>query len=153
MADALLENPRTVRCARCAHEWTAEPLSEDQSLQPNSDQLAETDQEGTKPRARAGFGVVRIGSRPRGYAAVRDRTARRSVGPLREHAAARPISDRRMRHWSIAALAALGVAGYTERDALMRQWPASKRLYATLGLLPVETKAPDPKGPDATPPR
>src|ERR1700727_2819840 len=34
VADALLENPRTVRCARCAHEWTAEPLSEDQS-QPN----------------------------------------------------------------------------------------------------------------------
>lgn len=36
---------------------------------------------------------------------------------------------------SFAALAALGVAGYTERDLLMKQWPASKRVYATLGLV------------------
>jgi hypothetical protein len=39
---------------------------------------------------------------------------------------------------SFAALAALGVAGYTERDQLMKQWPASKRVYATLGLVPAD---------------
>jgi transcription termination factor Rho len=39
---------------------------------------------------------------------------------------------------SFAALAAIGVAGYTERDLLMQQWPASKRVYATLGLAPVD---------------
>jgi hypothetical protein len=41
---------------------------------------------------------------------------------------------------SFAALAALGVAGYTERDVLMRHWPASKRVYATLGLVQVDAK-------------
>ena len=53
-----------------------------------------------------------------------------------------------------AALAALGVAGYTERDALMQHWPASKRVYGTLGLAPMggtagEAKAPDAKAADA----
>jgi hypothetical protein len=53
---------------------------------------------------------------------------------------------------SFAALAALGVAGYTQRDMLMKQWPASKRVYATLGLLPMEAKGGDVKGTDATAP-
>ena len=39
---------------------------------------------------------------------------------------------------SFAALTALGVAGYTERNVLMQQWPASKRVYATLGLSPMK---------------
>ena len=45
---------------------------------------------------------------------------------------------------SFAALAALGVAGYEERDLLMKHWPASKRVYATLGLVSLDMK------PDAT---
>jgi len=48
-------------------------------------------------------------------------------------------------------LAALGVAGYTERDLLMKQWPASKRVYATLGLLPIDKKNPDVKESDVPP--
>jgi hypothetical protein len=52
---------------------------------------------------------------------------------------------------SVAALAALGVAGYTERDLLMKQWPASKRVYATLGLLPIDKKNPDVKESDVPP--
>jgi hypothetical protein len=44
---------------------------------------------------------------------------------------------------SFAALTAIGVAGYTERDTLMKQWPASKRVYATLGLVSLDMK-PDP---------
>jgi hypothetical protein len=44
---------------------------------------------------------------------------------------------------SFATLTALGVAGYTERDALMRQWPASKRVYATLGLAPLDGQTGD----------
>lgn len=76
-----------------------------------------------------------------------------------------PSTDRRGRlltaAWaaSFAALAALGVAGYTERDLLMKQWPASKRVYVTLGL--VHTNPPkdgattmdgDKKDGDAKPP-
>ncbi len=41
---------------------------------------------------------------------------------------------------SFALLAALGVAAYTERNLLMRHWPASKRVYATLGLLPADAR-------------
>jgi hypothetical protein len=53
---------------------------------------------------------------------------------------------------SFAALAALGVAGYTERNVLMRHWPASKRVYATLGLAPIDGKAREVKGVDAPAP-
>jgi hypothetical protein len=50
---------------------------------------------------------------------------------------------------SFAALAALGVAGYAERDLLMKQWPASKRVYATLGLFHTDpTKDGAKKGED-----
>ena len=43
---------------------------------------------------------------------------------------------------SFAALTGLGVAGYTERNVLMQEWPASKRVYATLGLTPLNGKTP-----------
>ena len=49
---------------------------------------------------------------------------------------------------SFAILAGLGVAGYTERDQLMRQWPASKRVYATLGLVPLDGHVGDRTGTD-----
>jgi hypothetical protein len=45
---------------------------------------------------------------------------------------------------SFAALAALGVAGYTNRDRLMQEWPASKRVYATFGLAPADRPEVDP---------
>jgi hypothetical protein len=48
---------------------------------------------------------------------------------------------------SFAALAAVGVAGYTQRDALMRHWPASARVYAALGIASVDMQSPDAKGP------
>lgn len=51
---------------------------------------------------------------------------------------------------SFALLAGLGVAGYTERDRLMREWPASKRVYATLGLAPPNAKIGDTKAGDGT---
>ena len=38
---------------------------------------------------------------------------------------------------SFAVLAGLGAAGYTQRDLMMRQWPASQMVYAKLGLTPV----------------
>jgi hypothetical protein len=52
---------------------------------------------------------------------------------------------------SFAALAAIGVAGYTQRDVLMKQWPASKRVYATLGLAPLDKKAGEAKAAEAPP--
>jgi hypothetical protein len=54
---------------------------------------------------------------------------------------------------SFALLAALGVAGYTQRDQLMREWPASKRVYATLGLLPADAKGQTAKGVETPPAR
>jgi hypothetical protein len=45
---------------------------------------------------------------------------------------------------SFAALAAMGVAGYTQRDMLMRQWPASVRVYSALGMAPLAMHATDP---------
>ena len=47
---------------------------------------------------------------------------------------------------SFVVLAGLGVAGYAGRNALMKQWPASKRVYATLGLAPPEGKTGDGTG-------
>ena len=70
-----------------------------------------------------------------------------------------PIRNRHRGHvltaaWaaSFAILTALGVAGYTQRNVLMREWPASKRVYATLGLAPMEGNASVPgvtEGPGA----
>jgi hypothetical protein len=54
---------------------------------------------------------------------------------------------------SFAGLAMLGVAGYTERDMLMRQWPASKRVYGTLGLAPPDWNGPPMKTPAEPKPR
>ena len=45
---------------------------------------------------------------------------------------------------SFAALAAMGVAGYTQRDMLMRQWPASVRVYSALGMAPLVVNVADP---------
>lgn len=43
---------------------------------------------------------------------------------------------------SFAALAGLGVAGLTQRDLIMRQWPASKLVYAKVGLVSAQPDAP-----------
>lgn len=46
---------------------------------------------------------------------------------------------------SFAILAGLGAASYVKREQLMRQWPASIRVYAMIGLAPADVKA-EPAG-------
>jgi predicted Zn finger-like uncharacterized protein len=137
VADALLDPPRTVRCARCAHDWMAVAVED-----PPVPEQPEPSEAEAAPVARepvAGPGpehAVALGDTP--------------LSAIERLAAPSDLSPRAIRRrdrlltaaWaaSFAALAALGVAGYTERDVLMRQWPASKRVYATLGLVQVDAK-------------
>jgi predicted Zn finger-like uncharacterized protein len=151
VADALLERPRTVRCARCANEWTAEPVSEVASDEVPSEPATASEQvPGTGPtreQASEPFGSDQVlGETP--LSAIE-----RLAAPSDLYASSRRRDRLLTAAWalSVAALAALGVAGYTERDLLMRQWPASKRVYSTLGLLPADKTAADPKGSDTPP--
>jgi predicted Zn finger-like uncharacterized protein len=125
----LLDNPRTVRCARCAHDWMAEPIAEAPEPEPRATEAPPTEppQEPIPDPMREREPVA---------AEVKLTALDRLAAP----AELSPVIRRRDRWlttaWaaSFAALAALGVAGYTERDHLMREWPASKRVYASLGL-------------------
>ena len=123
--DALLDPPRTVRCAQCGHDWMAEPVAEaprpEQHVAeaPAEQPIAETIREPEPVEAEPPLTAL-------------DRLA--AAGEMS------PVIRRRD-HWltaawaaSFAALAALGVAGYAERDRLMKEWPASQRVYAALGL-------------------
>jgi predicted Zn finger-like uncharacterized protein len=149
--DAMLDPPRTVRCAKCSHDWTAvaivEPEVPEESEQAAEPKVAEAS-EPTPPPASAEAPPRRQGAR-----AARERllepetligdTPLSAIERLALGADMSPVIRRRDRlltaAWaaSFAALTALGVAGYTERNVLMQQWPASKRVYATLGLTPV----------------
>jgi predicted Zn finger-like uncharacterized protein len=135
--DALLDPPRTVRCAKCAHDWMA---------------VAEAE-----PRPEPAGSDVPVAPEP-AFAAAREPMPEPAHGDTPLSAIERlaipanlsPTLVRRdhllTAAWaaSFAILAALGVAGYTQRDLLMRQWPASKRVYSTLGLVR-EVKAGDAK--------
>jgi len=154
----MVDPPRTVRCARCAHDWmavavmVAEPvLPEEPAAAPG--ELAEPEvplvvaRESPVPEP-AALAVRAPVARPE---AVFGDTPLSAIERLAVPGELSPQIRRRDRllttAWalSFAALAALGVAGYTERDALMRQWPASKRVYATLGLAQFDGKADDGK--------
>jgi predicted Zn finger-like uncharacterized protein len=138
--DTLIDRPRTVRCAKCAHDWIAIAIADD----PPPDQ-GEAESAEAGPSESAGRDLV-AGSDPN-FGATPLSAIERLSAPV-------DLSPRIRRHdriltaaWaaSFAALAALGVAGYTKRDTLMREWPASKRVYATLGLAPVDAKSRDGK--------
>jgi predicted Zn finger-like uncharacterized protein len=147
VADALLDPPRTVRCARCSEEWMAAPMAETppplEVLQadPEQPETAVMIQARAEPIAAAlpdppprlepiDPDLV-LGDTP--LSAIQ-----RLAAPTDFHQSGRRRDRVLTAAWalSFAALAALGVAGYTERDLLMKQWPASKRVYATLGLVP-----------------
>jgi predicted Zn finger-like uncharacterized protein len=141
--DALLDTPRTVRCARCAHDWIAEPVAESpEPEQQVTDELV--------PNA-----IPAAIPKPEPVVAEAPLTA---LDRLAAPAELSPAIRRRDRWlttaWaaSFAALAALGVAGYTERDRLMKEWPASKRVYASLGLMATQPE-PGGAGPDRPVPR
>jgi hypothetical protein len=145
----MLDPPRTVRCAKCTHDWTAvaiiepEPAPEpDEAAEPalaataetaapeldDDDELALRRQRARQARERLLEPETVIGDTP--LSAIE----RLALGDMSPQIRRR---DRLLTAaWaaSFAALTGLGVAGYTERNVLMQQWPASKRVYATLGL-------------------
>jgi predicted Zn finger-like uncharacterized protein len=153
--DALLDPPRTVRCARCSHDWMASPVADD----------AVTEQYAVPadppPEVPVPEPVVHV-PQPEPAPVLVAPTAHAMEPPLGDtplsalERLAAPVDlsprIRRRDHlltaaWaaSFAALAALGVAGYTQRDRLMREWPASVRVYATLGLAPADMNSRDGK--------
>jgi predicted Zn finger-like uncharacterized protein len=155
--DTMLDPPRTVRCAKCAHDWTAVAILEpevpeapEEAAEPEVAEMADA----VAPYAAA---EDELPLRRQGAQAARERllepepvigdTPLSAIERLALGADMSPQIRRRDRlltaAWaaSFAALTALGVAGYTERNVLMHQWPASKRVYATLGLTPVQGKA------------
>jgi predicted Zn finger-like uncharacterized protein len=139
--DTLIDRPRTVRCAKCAHDWIATAIVEEEPAPAE----AEAAEPGTPVPEPVGRDLVPesdpiFGGTP--LSAIERLSAQVDLSPrIRRH-------DRILTAawaFSFAALAALGVAGYTKRDTLMREWPASKRVYATLGLAPVDAKSQDGK--------
>jgi predicted Zn finger-like uncharacterized protein len=159
--DAMLDPPRTVRCAKCSHDWTAVAIAEPDVVEA-PEQAAEPDV-GNAPAASAPVTAeAELPLRRQGARAARERllepetavgdTPLSAIERLALGAEMTPHIRRRDRlltaAWaaSFAALTALGVAGYTERNTLMQQWPASKRVYATLGLTPVPGKSAPAQG-------
>ena len=153
----MLDPPRTVRCARCSHDWVAVAVAEPS--------MAEMAAEAAEPQIPVDAGPeisVYESTEPE----VGESTSEPQVfgdtplSAIERLAIPADLSPRILRRdhlltaaWaaSFAILTALGVAGYTERDLLMRQWPASKRVYATLGLVPLDMKSRDVTGTDTTP--
>jgi predicted Zn finger-like uncharacterized protein len=154
--DAMLDPPRTVRCAKCTHDWIAVAIVEPEVVEEPEEtaepELAETAEAPPPFAAEAEIPLRRQGAR-----AARERllepeavigdTPLSAIERLALGSDMSPYIRRRDRlltaAWaaSFAALTALGVAGYTERNVLMQQWPASKRVYARLGLTPVNGKS------------
>ncbi len=166
VADALLDPPRTVRCARCAHDWIGVAVADDPVAaadEPIADSPAlvaeQTPDPVPEPAAEVAAvePVVHETARPLPEAPpseprfVPGDTPLSAIERLAVNDDLSPPIRRRDRvltvAWaaSFALLAGLGVAGYTQRDVLMQQWPASKRVYATLGLAPPDLKPGDAK--------
>jgi hypothetical protein len=160
VADALLDPPRMVRCARCAHDWVAEPVAADPTPELPAGAANEpdhTERPAHQPATGPAADDVPVDERyPEPEAAFGDTP----LSAIERLAAPGDLSPRVRRRdrlltvaWaaSFALLAALGVAGYTQRDRLMQEWPASKRVYAKLGLLPADAKGRDAKAPAEAP--
>lgn len=157
----MLDPPRTVRCAKCTHDWIAVAIVEPEAPD-EPDTAAETEvAEAAKPTPPVAV-EAELPPHRQGARAARERllepetvigdTPLSAIERLALGADMSPHIRRRDRlltaAWaaSFAALTALGVAGYTERNVLMQQWPASKRVYATLGLTQTNGKAPPAQG-------
>jgi predicted Zn finger-like uncharacterized protein len=143
--DALLEPLRKVRCARCAHDWMAVPITDEVVA-------AEPPMEAPVPEPVVEEPVAVAPPAPEPEPElVKGDTPLSAIERLASPAELSPPIRRRDRlltaAWaaSFALLAVVSVAGYTQRDRLMREWPASKRVYATLGLAQPNTKSPDDK--------
>ena len=153
----MLDPPRMVRCARCAHDWVAEPVAADPTPEPSAEAAIGPDHEMPvhQPDSEPAVDDFPVDERYPEEPAFGD-TPLSAIERLSAPVDLSPRIRRRDRRltvaWaaSFALLAALGVAGYTQRDRLMQEWPASKRVYARLGLLPADAKARDAKAPEMT---
>ncbi len=133
VADALLDPPRTVRCAGCAHDWVAVAMEEPvQAVQSGGNPAPE---EPAPVDMRHGTAEAPPDETP--LSAI-ERLAAAPGEPVARNVSSLPRPRNRLLTiaWaaSFAALALMGVAGYARRDMLMEQWPASKLVYTTLGL-------------------
>jgi len=168
VADALLDPPRTVRCARCAHDWIGVAVADAPVVEPPPEPVPDPAAEPVAASTAAPIAAPAAATPP--SKAVVNETAMPSIeepphepefvpgdtplSAIERLSVSTDLSPRIRRRdrlltaaWaaSFALLAGLGVAGYTERDVLMQQWPASKRVYATLGLVPPDMKMDDGK--------
>jgi hypothetical protein len=157
----MLDPPRTVRCAKCAHDWTAVAIVEPEVAEEPQEE-AETEAAQAAEPAPPDEAEAEPPPRWQGARAARERlmepepvTGDTPLSAIERLALGADLSPQILRRdrlltaaWaaSFAALTALGVAGYTERNVLMQQWPASKRVYATLGLTQNNGKTPPAQG-------
>lgn len=152
VADALLDPPRMVRCARCTHDWMPEPFIEVDG--PARHVPAEDEYTlGDDPSADDGLSFDDPGDTPGPdekpatgeHAAEHEPlTAIERLSGAQAEPRRRPRDKALTAAWgaSIAALVLLAVAGYAKRDRLMQAWPASQRVYATFGLASAAPHAP-----------
>ena len=157
VADALLDPPRMVRCARCAHDWVAEPVAADPTPEPSAEAAIGPDTRcRCTPASEPAVDDFPVDERYPEEPAFGD-TPLSAIERLSAPVDLSPRIRRRDRRltvaWaaSFALLAALRRGGIHERDRLMQEWPASKRVYARLGLLPADAKGRDAKAPETTP--
>ena len=137
VADSLLDPPRTVRCAGCQNDWLATPMAAAEPpppvFNPHEHEVEEAQNDVSfheEPEPSGG-----IPAAANDQSAVMSALERLAV-PGESPPVQRPRDWLLTSAWaaSFVLLAGLGVAGYAGRDQLMQQWPASKRVYATLGL-------------------
>ena len=161
--DSLLAHPRTVRCAKCSHDWMAVPVPDDDALEVDAEEPTAAPAPGdipTHPETALGRGLNdQHEVEDDDHLEPEQVSGSRPMSAIEQLSAATRMSPQIRRHdriltaaWaaSFAVLAALGVAGYTKRETLMREWPASKRVYATLGLAPVDNNTRDGDAPNGT---
>ena len=143
VADALLDPPRTVRCAGCTHDWAAVAMKEPvQAVQSGENPAGENPAgENPAPEEPAPVDTRHVAAEAlpdEAPLSAIERLAAAPDEPMAENVSSLPRPRNRLLTiaWaaSFAALALMGVAGYARRDLLMEQWPASKLIYTTLGL-------------------
>ena len=148
VADSLLDPPRVVRCAQCTHDWVPTPILDAvQEPAPAGDGTPalsfqeETARPYPAPAEHLPGMAVPDGQPPPSSEpspAALSALDRLAVVPDGTGKPASPPTGNRLLTAAWAAsfllLVLLGVAAYSKRETLMREWPASKRLYAVLGL-------------------
>lgn len=148
VADAMLKTPRTVRCAKCAFNWTAMPVADQPAAVPVPDPAPEPPPPPAAAEPPAPAPAVHAPEPPaapepppppveeqdffgpiKPLAFERMATARDLAQEV--HRGSRPLAFA----WaaSIAILLLTGTGLWFGRDSVMRAWPPSARAYALLG--------------------